>query len=255
MKKRNYWCYITFWDFKAGKSFGVSIDTVNTIHDNQKNDRWTFVISNNPYYYNDLYYSSPDQLYSLIRVLESYCIDTNVDLITYYYWEKSYKDIIFIIDEAHLYFDSRKFSQASSLIDSINLILTQSRKRKIRFEIITQRPSSIDIRFRRLADFIVKYNRIWIFNWYFTLKYIYLALWDASYVEDPSAHDIQTKRVSTSIFSANTSWLRDYWLLDKKFIKLKNEEHLSRHIVGLHDPAVEIPTDLAPLLYNKIYNG
>lgn len=250
-KKNNHGVYITFWDFKAGKSFGVSIDTVDTIAQNKKDWRGTFVISNNPHYFTDLYFSSPDQLFTIIKLLEKYCIDSNDDLLYYYYAELKYKDIIFIIDEAHLYFDSRNFSSASSLISSINLILTQSRKRKIRFEIITQRPSSIDIRFRRLADFIIKYNRIKFFKRYITLKYIYKALWDSTYVEDPSQHDIESKRLHTSLFSANTSVLREYWANNEKYLKLKNQEHLTWHIVGLEDDTVKIPENLDVLLYMK----
>ena len=44
-------------------------------------------------------------------------------------------------------------------MESANNVLTQCRKRNIRFVAITQRLTSIDIRIRRLADYVEEYKR------------------------------------------------------------------------------------------------
>lgn len=229
MRSRDHWCFVYFWNFGAWKTLWVSQETIL-----EKEKKPTFVISNNPYYYSDLYYSTRKELEVIINHLERFATETNFDLLNYFNTLNNQKNIVVIIDEWHLYFDSRHFSSKSPMIEKIWLILTQSRKRKIKFKIITQRPSSIDIRFRKLADYIVEYKTF--FHWLFTLKYIYEAVWDSSYVEDPSDHMINAHRISTTIFMARTWFVKEYsFINNSKWDKLRDQQYISHHIVWLKD--------------------
>jgi type IV secretory pathway VirB4 component len=70
---------------------------------------------------------------------------------------KTFRPIIFILDEAHLYFFSRWFSKNFDKEQLI--ILTQVRKRKISMYLITQELAQLDSTFRRLVPAVRKYYK------------------------------------------------------------------------------------------------
>lgn len=126
----------------------------------KKKDRdETFIISNVPYGVVDLFYSTPDELLQVIVLLEHYISVTNDQINEYYDNVHKYKNIIVICDEAHLYFDSRHAVMKGNNMEKLNLVLTQCRKRKVKFYMITQRLSNIDIRLRKLCDYVEEYKK------------------------------------------------------------------------------------------------
>ena len=111
-----------------------------------------------PYKFVDVFFSKAEELYSIIESLEKWIWDTNNDIENYYYSMKSYKNIVLIVDEAHLYFNSRKRDK-SGLMDRLDIILTQCRKRNIKIFFISQRLKRVDINIRRMTDYVVRYKR------------------------------------------------------------------------------------------------
>ncbi|MHA1341038.1 MAG: hypothetical protein ACTSO2_13780 [Promethearchaeota archaeon] len=67
---------------------------------------------------------------------------------------EDFKDkVVILLDEAWLYLDSRRSS--SSINQIFSYILFQSRKKNLNFYLTAQLGNSLDVRFRKLADFIV----------------------------------------------------------------------------------------------------
>ena len=111
----------------------------------QQDRRYTYVIANVPYSRVDHYYSTTEDLLNVFEVLDEYCRLTNEDLENYYDSRNGIKDILLIVDEAHLYLGARESLTKASILNKLKLIFTQCRKRKIRIVFITQRLTQIDI--------------------------------------------------------------------------------------------------------------
>ena len=62
-----------------------------------------------------------------------------------------------IVDEAHLYFNARKWDKVG-LMERLDILLTQCRKRNIKIFFISQRLKRVDINIRRMTDFVVRYK-------------------------------------------------------------------------------------------------
>jgi hypothetical protein len=106
----------------------------------------------------DLFYSLPDELYAIIENLEKWIRATNDDVETYYLSQFDYKNIVLIVDEAHLYFNARKRDKGG-LMERLDVILTQCRKRNIKIFFISQRMKRVDINIRRMTDFVIRYKK------------------------------------------------------------------------------------------------
>lgn len=147
-----------FWSGKTFKSF----EEAYSVDDN------TFVIANVPYSRVNLFYSTEENLLNVIKLLEAYALQTNANIKEYWFdWVRTQKDILFIVDEAHLYFDSRSSLVRGNNMESMKLLLTQCRKRKIRMVFISQRLTQIDVRIRRLCDYVEEYHRsnfLWLYR-------------------------------------------------------------------------------------------
>ena len=89
-------------NFGSGKTFGAFLEISKL--DKTKN----FIIANVPYKFVDLFYSKAEELYKIIENLEKWIYSTNEDVENYFYSMNEYKNIVLIVDEAHLYFNSRK---------------------------------------------------------------------------------------------------------------------------------------------------
>jgi hypothetical protein len=93
--------YSVMGNFGGGKTFGTFLD----LYKLDKNEN--YIIANVPYSRVDLFFSTKEQLFSIIDDLETYCQDTNYDIQKYYNQQGNLKNIILVVDEAHLYFPAR----------------------------------------------------------------------------------------------------------------------------------------------------
>ncbi len=146
-----YWVKIITWEFWAGKTYNVFYQAY--LRKKSKED--PFIISNIPYGFVDLVYTWVEDLQKIFNVLVEYAQTTNNKEILNNYWK--FRPIIFILDEAHLYFFSRWFSKNFNKEQLI--ILTQVRKRKISMYLITQELAQLDSTFRRLVPAVRKYYK------------------------------------------------------------------------------------------------
>lgn len=149
------------WNFGSWKTFSEQLKMYET------DPRQVFVITNVPYTRCDYFFSSEEDLINVFSVLDEYCQETNYHIKEYAENIKNYKDIYIIIDEAHRYFDSRSSLLKWNNLEKMNNVLTQCRKRNIRIVAITQRLTMIDIRFRRLSDYVEEYRRgsmLWLYR-------------------------------------------------------------------------------------------
>ncbi|MEO5351487.1 MAG: hypothetical protein H7836_17860 [Magnetococcus sp. YQC-3] len=92
------------------------------------------VISNVPYSFVDVVFSTKEEFKEIIKNLINYIKNTNEkeELKKY----NTMRPIYMLIDESHLYFYSREFKNNISSDDLI--VLSQCRKRKISIEFIVQ---------------------------------------------------------------------------------------------------------------------
>jgi len=131
------------------------------------------IISNIPYSFVDIHYDTKEELNKILDSIINYCKITNRDIKKYYNERFKYKNIILVVDEAHLYFDARAYKDYSKDLDCV---LTQCRKRNIQSFFISQRLKRIDINIRRLTDFVIRYDRYSmpiLLNTEFVNRYIY----------------------------------------------------------------------------------
>lgn len=183
----NFWSWKTFWTFLEVSKL-----------DKTKN----LIIANVPYRFVDLFYSKAEELYTIIESLEKRVYETNNDVENYYYSMKNYKNIVLIVDEAHLYFNSRKRDK-SWLMDRLDVILTQCRKRNIKIFFISQRLKRVDLNIRRMTDYVVRYKRQWIpILWtQRSIRTVYENAWDLA--------DIQGDESKTYVMNSDWSTKSD----------------------------------------------
>ena len=146
-----YWVKIITWEFWAGKTYNVFYEA----YKRKLSKENPFIISNIPYSWVDLVYTWIEDLQKVFKVLVEYAQNTNDKDTLNEYWK--FRPIIFILDEAHLYFFSRWFSKNFNKEQLI--ILTQVRKRKISMYLITQELAQLDSTFRRLVPAVRKYYK------------------------------------------------------------------------------------------------
>lgn len=147
-----YGVYSVMGNFGSWKTFWTFLEISNL--DKEKN----FIIANVPYKFVDLFYSLPEELYKIIQSLEDWIDKTNNDVENYFFNKAKYKNIIIVVDEAHLYFNARKRDKGG-LMERLDVILTQCRKRNIKILFISQRLKRVDLNIRRMTDYVVRYKR------------------------------------------------------------------------------------------------
>lgn len=227
------------WNFWSWKSFSEQLKMEET-----KNDK-VFVISNNPYSRVDWFFSSESDLIEVFSVLDDRCQKTNYDVEKYAIFRKNYKDIYLIIDEAHRYFDSRSSLLKWNNIEKMQNVLTQCRKRNIRIVAITQRLTMIDIRFRRLADYVEEYKR-WSFLGLYRVKHtVYENRWDLADIEtdntvrvasDWSVNTLKDdSKLYSEFFTPLTMWLQLFALTSKPYRRILKEYYNTYYICALED--------------------
>lgn len=231
------------WNFGSMKTFSQQL----AMYEMSKNK--VFVISNVPYIRNDWFYSSVDDLVNVFAVLDEWCQKTNYDIQTYALNRKRNKDIYFIVDEAHRYFDSRSSLFKWNNMEVANNVLTQCRKRNIRFVAITQRLTSIDIRIRRLADYVEEYKR-WNFLWLYRVRHnVYENRGDLADIEtdntiriasDWSVNTLKDEsKLYGEFFSPWTMFLQFGMLFSKAYREIAKEYYNTYYICGLNDRNVD----------------
>ena len=157
-----YWVKIILWEFWAWKTYNVFYEA----YLRKLSKENPYIIANVPYHFVDLFYSSTDDLIKIFQYLVRYSEETNTKEILDQY--KRFRPIIFILDEAHLYFFSRWFSKNFNREQLI--VLTQVRKRKVSMYLITQELAQLDSTFRRLVPTVRKYYK-WFGLWRWFVDY------------------------------------------------------------------------------------
>lgn len=245
---KEFGVYSVMGNFGSGKTFWTFLEISQL--DKNKN----LIIANVPYKFVDVPYSTASELYDIIEDLEFYVDKSNEDVLWYYKNRRYFKNIVIVVDEAHLYFNSRhwgkKWKWDVPLIDRLDIILTQCRKRNIKIVFISQRLKRVDINIRRMTDFVVRYKKksipiLWI-QW--SKKTIYENEWDLAdiqgddtktYVANDSwgtRTDIEKSKLSSSQF---LPLLKIFWfplwkyLSQWQFYNFQNEQHNSYFISWL----------------------
>lgn len=209
----------------------------------------TFVIANVPYDRVDWFYSTESDLREVFKVLDDWCIYTNTNIKKYWFERKKYKDIFVIVDEAHRYFDSRSSLIKWNNMESIHNVLTQCRKRNIRFVAITQRLPSIDIRIRRLSDYVEEYKRVSFLGLYGVRHTVYENRWDIADIQTDSTVRLATSdnvnnikedsKLYSEFYTPWTMFLQLSMLFNKSFRSISREYYNTYFICGLNDVNVD----------------
>lgn len=231
------------WNFGSWKTFWSFLELFKV--DKEK----TYIIANVPYSVVDHYYSTSEDLLKVFDVLGKYSIETNKEVKEFYGSRDQVKDIVLIVDEAHLYLWARESLTKSSILNDLKTIFTQCRKRKIRVVFITQRLTQIDIYVRRLSDFVEEYNYV---NWWileFVKKRIYLNKWDVADIETDTTTKFtndweattykENALLSSEFFRPLTSILELFEFFSKGYRKALLEEYQTYHICGYPDLRVK----------------
>lgn len=244
MRENNYWMSIKFWNFWSWKTF-------SEFYDLYKRDRSHFyLISNIPYSRVDHFFSTTDQLVEVFDTLGEYAEMTNQDVKKYADTVRFQKDIVIVVDEAHLHLGARESMAKVNIISKLKIILTQCRKRKIRILFITQRLTSIDIYVRRLADYVEEMDRksLWPLQW--VRKRVYENKGDVADIENENGQIVvnadgqavsfkEWALIQKSLFKPLT-WLLAIWPVFYKFFRdLSDEYYLSYYITWYHDVTVK----------------
>lgn len=153
--KRLFWSVLVEGNFWSWKTFYTEFESYAIANKNKD----YLIISNIPFSRVDIVYNSFDDFTKILDHLYKYFAISNNELKDL----DKYKNILFIMDEVHLYFPARASMDKSraKIWNKLNTVLTQCRKRNVKFYFITQRVQKTDIEFRRLSEFIyyLNYNR------------------------------------------------------------------------------------------------
>lgn len=244
-----YWLSCVMWNFGSWKTFGVFLESFWL----DKNK--TCVIANVPYSNVDFFYSTPDDLKHVFEVLEQYVDKTNHKIKNYFDNQKKVKDILLIVDEAHLYLDSRSSLRAWNNLERMSRLFTQCRKRKIRIVFITQRLTQIDVRVRRLADYVEEYHRGSFFGLYRVRKNVYENRWDIADIETDQTIRFsddwkqqsfkEDAKIDSSLFTPLTFGLQIWTFFNSSWRRIVKEEYQTYFVCWNDDNRVnEISLDI-----------
>jgi len=235
------------WMFGDGKTYhGFS-----TLYSDILVGENPYVIGNIPYSQVDLFYSSKEDMQSIVLLLCNYIMHTNVDHKLYYEYYDSQRPIIFIVDEAHLYFNSRDW--ASGQMSMMMIALSQCRKRKIKFIVISQKTWFIDKTFRVLADYTIKMQKTKSIIGKVTKAMTYYNPWDILDLDTDtlSLSDVINNEhkiiraeqylMDESIFFPLTPLLKPLALFDHSYHLLAQEQYNTVYVTWLDDTARAIP--------------
>lgn len=241
---KQFWVYSVMGNFGSGKTFWTFLEISQL--EKEKN----FIIANVPYRFVDLFYSKPEELYKIIEAIEAWVLKTNDNVESYYLSRAYYKNIILVVDEAHLYFNARKWDKWG-LMERLDILLTQCRKRNIKIFFISQRLKRVDINIRRMTDFVIRYKLrripiLWIQR---SMKTIYENEWDLADIQGDDSKtyvmnsetgktktDIEKSEMQSDLFLPllKIFWFPvGKWLSQWSFKNFEWEAHNSYFISGL----------------------
>lgn len=241
------------WNFGSGKTYWTFLEIYRL--DSRKN----YIIANVPYSKVDHYWSTTEDLLQIFEVLGKFSEESNKDTKTLFKQRKQQKNIVLIVDEAHLYLGARESLTKASILNQLKTIFTQCRKRKIRIIFITQRLTQIDIYVRRLSDYVEEYHYKNLFVLEYVKKKVYLNKWDVADIETDNSIKItndweaQTIKedtlLSSELFRPLTTFFQILSYLEKAHQELIREEYKTLHICWYYDESVK------PLDYDDFIEG
>ena len=203
----------------------------------------------------DHYRSTTEDLLQVFEVLGRYSEESNHDIKNLFRERKNQKNIILVVDEAHLYLGARESLTKASILNKLKTIFTQCRKRKIRIIFITQRLTQIDIYVRRLSDYVEEYNYKSLIFVEWVRRKVYLNKWDVADIETDNSIKItndwetqtikQDSQIDSGFFRPLTTLLQLFSYLDKNHQRMIKEEYKTLHICWYEDKAVK------PFLYSE----
>lgn len=196
MISKQYGVYSVMGNFGSWKTFWTFLEI------SQLNKEENFIIANVPYKFVDLFYSKPEELYRIVESVEEWVKRTNNDVLAYYFSRRYYKNIVIVVDEAHLYFNARKWDKGG-LMERLDIILTQCRKRNIKIFFISQRLKRVDINIRRMTDFVIRYKKrsipiLWIQR---STRSVYENEWDLADIQGDDSKTYVMNKDSNSFWT------------------------------------------------------
>ena len=234
-----FWSSLIIWDFGTGKTYWVE----NIVY--MAKEKWeddVCLISNIPNAITDIFYNSPDDLKQILEYLFRFFIESNINIEKY---NKTFRDIILVIDEAQLYFpqDWTSLSWDKELLQKLRVILTQCRKRNVKLYLCTQRWKTVNINVRRYTDYIYMYNMQYFFDNPKLKKNtmeVFKCGWGVSdllgedWVSWDTVQNLERDRIWKPIFLEYNSFLfqQSYKLKHYKW-DLWKEKNLTQHICWL----------------------
>lgn len=229
---------LIIWDFWTGKTFGVE-NICYIAKDKFPMD--ILLISNIPNAITDIHYNSPDDLKQILEYMFRFFIETNYDIEGY---NKTYRDIILVVDEAQLYFpqDWTVLSGDKELLSKVRVILTQCRKRNVKFYLCTQRGKTVNINIRRYTDYIYMYcmqnffshpkfrkNTLEVYKCWGGVSDL---LWE-DWVSWDNIESLEKDKLWVQTMEYNSFLLDSIYKLKHYNWNLWKEKHLTQYICGL----------------------
>lgn len=229
---------LIIWDFGTWKTFWVE----NICYEaKDKYPMDILLISNIPNSIVDIPYNSPEDLKQILEYMFRFFIETNWDIEHY---NKTYRDIILVVDEAQLYFpqDWTVLSGDKELLWKVRVILTQCRKRNVKFYLCTQRWKTVNINIRRYTDYIYMYvmqnffdnpkfrkNTLEIYKCW---GWVADLLWE-DWVSWSDIDSLEKDKIWVNTMEYNSFILDKIYKLKHFRWDLWNEKHLTQYICGL----------------------
>ena len=229
-----YWLTMITGDFGSWKTFWLWAE----LYQQKKDNPDICLIANLPRSITDIYYNSVEDFKQVINYLYRFYAETNSDTEKY---DKHWKDIILVMDEAQIYFPARWFADKDKkeLWDKLIIVLTQCRKRYTKFRFATQRTKMVDLNFRRLADYV------WFFsiveNALFKMSKVNIyqcgggvsdLLWEDG-VTWETEDQLEDSNVYSWFWKHNTTLLDSFLQIKNPGWELRNEKKITKHICWL----------------------
>lgn len=233
-----FWSSLIIWDFWTWKTYWV--ENICYIA-KSKYPQDILLISNIPNSIVDIPYNSPEDLKQILEYMFRFFIETNWDI---EYYNKTYRDIILVVDEAQLYFpqDWTVLSWDKELLWKVRVILTQCRKRNVKFYLCTQRWKTVNINIRRYTDYIYMYVMQNFFNSkkfrkntleiYKCWGWVSDLLWEDG-VSWNDLDSLEKDRIDTVMMEYNTFFYEKIYKMKHYNWNLWNEKHLTQYICWL----------------------
>lgn len=229
---------LIIWDFWTWKTYWVENICYQA---KDKNPDDILLIANVPMSITDIFFNSPEDLRQIIDYMFRFFIETNWDINKY---NRTFRDIILVVDEAQNYFpqDWSVLSWDKDILQKLRVILTQCRKRNVKFYICTQRWKTVNINVRRYTDYVYMYNMQYFFDnpkfkkntleIYKCGGWISDLLWE-DWVSWSDEDSLSKDKLDTVMMKYNTFLFDKMYKLEHYNRNLWKEKHLTQYICWL----------------------